>query len=84
MNYVNELEIEAAHSDNMAAMAQYWMGAAHRAEREKVQTIIALVIAAGGEISIPMSALNELPGKELILEHIPYNNTTRFWVRNST
>jgi hypothetical protein len=74
LNLISELEIEARHADNMAAMAEMWMKRALDAER----LIPLLVHSAGGTIKVDEFDL--MRRREFVLErwNCPYDMTIVF------
>lgn len=77
MNYIDELEREKAHADQMADMAQLWMDRAQWAER----TLAVVVKAAGGKVVVPRDDLIDGPRLELVKLQQDWDMTVHFIAR---
>lgn len=80
---INELEREADHGDEMAAMARYWMHRALEAEKQVWRTKAWLVAAAGGEITIYPAQREKMEGLAVEQIYQPWDMSFRLRIRDS-
>ena len=77
-NLIEQLETEAAHADEMAALAQYWMSRAQQLEKDLFQTKAMLIASAGGQITVHRRLMHDIEQMTVESVYQPWDDTILF------